>query len=46
MNSSYRDPYELVQLQLPVKIGIDNTTFRNIIRCLLNGIRTSVEYYY
>jgi len=45
INGSQWDPYELVQLQLPVKIGIDNTPFPNIIRCLLNGIRSSVEYY-
>jgi len=45
INGSYRHPYELDQLQLPVRIGIDNTPFPTIIRFLLNGIRSSVDYY-
>jgi len=45
INGSYKDPCELVHLQLPVKIGIDNTPFPTVIRFLLNGICTSVDYY-
>jgi len=45
INGSYRDPRELVQLQLPVRIGIDNAPFPTIIRFLLEGIRSSVDYY-
>jgi hypothetical protein len=45
INGRYRDPCELVQLQLPVKMGIDNTPFPTIIRCWLNRIRSSVDYY-
>jgi len=45
INGSYRDPSELVQLQLPVRIGIDNAPLPTIIRFLLEGIRSSVDYY-
>jgi len=45
INCSYRDPNELVQLQLPVRVGIDNASFPTIIRFLLEGIRSSADYY-
>jgi len=47
INGSCRDSYEPVEAAWTanVKIGIDNTPFPTLIRCWLNEIRLSVDYY-
>jgi hypothetical protein len=45
LNGTYRNPTERVPNPPPLRIGIGSTPFPTIVRTLLQGIRSSVNYY-